>query len=76
MSTKLDVAPVDASTDDAGIDHVVCGRNDDIALCGTSVADEPWVDADLPTTCVVCDDLELTEDFCPLGGVCDCGEEA
>lgn len=62
MST---LAPELAETDTARGDltHVIC-CNEDIAVCGTDVSDEPFVGDDVPVDCIVC----LDADTCPLCG--------
>jgi hypothetical protein len=49
--TTVDTAP------DDGLTYVVC-CDDDIALCGTAVADLDWIDEDVEPTCVVCRELD------------------
>lgn len=56
--TTLAPAPLATeATPDEGLSHVVCCI-DDIALCGTVVADLDWMDDDEDPTCVVCRELE------------------
>lgn len=57
MSTKL--APTERTTgwgSDDDLDHTVCDCDENIALCGRDVTEEPWVE-DGPNPCVVCREL-------------------
>ncbi|MET9081413.1 hypothetical protein ABZX77_05830 [Streptomyces sp. NPDC004237] len=58
MSTPA-LAPEPVTSRDTADDetHVVC-CNREVALCGTDVADLPWVGDEEEATCVVCRDLE------------------
>lgn len=56
---NTDLAPTErivgwGSDDD--LDHTVC-CDENIALCGRDVTDEPWVEVGSPNQCVVCEDL-------------------
>jgi hypothetical protein len=42
---------------DEGLSHAVC-CDDNVALCGTDVADVQWIDDDGDATCVVCRELD------------------
>lgn len=57
--TTLAPEPVltEAEADD-GLAHTACECDPDVALCGTGVADLPWNDEPVETTCVVCRELE------------------
>jgi len=53
--------------------HLTCCRADDpgrVALCGTDVTNDRWVDPATKTTCVVCADMESPcdgdYDACPF----------
>jgi hypothetical protein len=50
--------------------HVVCCRDENLALCGTDVTDDAWRSDEVPPSCVVCDDLLRNPSFCPLLGWC------
>ena len=70
MSTATSQDQREASTTDSDLDHWVCRLDRDLALCGTRVPGDNWVDG--PISCVVCVDLEQIDEFCPLGGPCTC----
>lgn len=57
MSIALDTAPAAApQATDADVTHEVCCLDNDLAMCGTPVADADWTEVD-PVSCVVCTDL-------------------
>lgn len=67
--------PVDDVDDDMGVTHITCCHEDDpgdVALCGETLVDLPWMPRNREhCTCVVCDDLAETTDLCPIYGRCD-----
>jgi hypothetical protein len=46
-------------------DHWVCCIDDNVALCGTDVSNQPWVDIDGDCSCQSCSDL-LFCTICPV----------
>ena len=55
---------------DSGIIHVICCRNESVAVCGHT--DPEWYDVDEPPDCVVCLDIEESTVMCPIDGrVCE-----
>ncbi|MEU9208505.1 hypothetical protein AB0D27_11260 [Streptomyces sp. NPDC048415] len=66
MTTLAPEPTVTAPDSGDALTHVVC-CNDDVALCGTDVAGQEWVDDDEDPTCVVC--RELADAPCPVCGL-------
>lgn len=69
--TALDTHPIPTTTDGDDIGHLVCCCNEDLAMCGADVTDEPWGADDTPE-CVVCRDLWPDETDCPRCGCTEC----
>jgi hypothetical protein len=67
-ASALDLAPDPDVAAASPVDHVVCCRDDNLALCGTDVTDEPW--ADPVDLCVVCDALAAEVARCSPTGPC------
>ena len=57
---------------DPDIVHVRCCEYESIALCSLDVSDDPVTPDDEETTCVVCAELELDDEFCPVNGPKGC----
>jgi len=57
---------------DEGLSHIVCCKNENLALCGID-ATGAELDEDADTSCIVCQDLHRSYWFCPRGGKCDGG---
>lgn len=64
--TVISPAEVTDDNDDDGLIHSVCICNEDIALCGEDVTDDPWTTYEecLPEDCIVCEMMEI----CPKCG--------
>lgn len=71
--TALDTRPdLRGTTEDSDeLAHLVCCCDDDTAMCGLDVTDEPWCVAD-DQECVVCRDLWPDDTPCPRCGCTDC----
>jgi hypothetical protein len=53
---------------DSDITHYVCCEDTDLAFCGIDASGFTW---DEPTiVCVVCDDLDSDDGYCPKGKRC------
>lgn len=59
MSTQTLPAPNSTRGANADLMHLVCGWscNDDLALCGLDVTNEPWGE-DEANVCLVCDEID------------------
>jgi hypothetical protein len=60
MTIVLDAVEkaVSSDTEDSDLDHLICGCNFDIAVCGTNVSENELRDEgfeDSPDPCVVCE---------------------
>lgn len=64
MSATLELGTVDETAGAAGMTHVVCDCNQDIALCGKDVSDRPFTEKE--PSCNVCAAMEY--DPCPRCG--------
>jgi hypothetical protein len=70
-TTKTELEPVtrlDDSAREDGLNHVFCCRDENLGLCGKDLTGWP-IDDTVPTTCVVCVDLDGLEccESCPKG---------
>lgn len=68
MSVEIKPHKADILTE-SSIVHVICCRNDKVAICG--VRDDEWFDTDDDADCAVCIDIEHSTDLCPVDG-CQC----
>lgn len=65
------VEPAGVGNDRPGIAHRVCCVDENVAVCGLDVSEEPWVQVgEKIQRCVVCDDLGGR---CPKLPVCVVG---
>lgn len=63
--TDLEINPVELSTPDDDLVHVVCCDNVDTSFCGLDMRGLQMVASTVPATCVVCEDM-AKHLFCPL----------
>lgn len=62
--------PSHCASDDDDLDHVVCCRDENRAICGRDASDLTWTEQP-ENLCVVCTDLDLVHlrsDTCPIDG--------
>ena len=59
MTAELTLPNPVSTTSGSGIDHYVCGCDEDTALCGKDLTNGIWVDDDDDSAadCIVCFDL-------------------
>ncbi len=72
-STTLDRIPLQVEETDVSFYHLACGRNDDLAICGTDITGCEYIPRDINSqSCVVCDEIACSSKYCPSTKKEDC----